>query len=93
MASVNGRSAAERMVHRSSPTRTLIDEYDRRDTPRKRSWMCLGTSCPSGRGDLQPQSQDLAAWRYLDGGNAPAVQHHEPVTMSAAKHSGVLRQV
>ena len=92
MASVNGRSAAERMVHRSSPTRRLIDDFDRRDRPRKRSWVCLGHSVPVRTGDLQPQSQDRAAWRDLDGGNAPAVQRHEPVTMSAAKQSGVLRQ-
>jgi hypothetical protein len=75
-----------------SPER-LIDEYDQRDTPRKRSWMCLGQSVPVRTGDLQSQSQDRAAWRYFDGGNATGEQHDEPVTMSAAKQSGVLRQV
>jgi hypothetical protein len=32
------------------PTRSLIDECDRRDRPRKRRWVCFwGTPCPSGR--------------------------------------------
>jgi hypothetical protein len=47
---------------------------------------------PARTGDLQSQSQDRAARRYLDGGNAPGEQHYEPVAMSAAKHSGVRRQ-
>jgi hypothetical protein len=29
--------------------------------------------------------QNRAAWRHLHGGDAPCVQHHEPVTMSAPK--------
>jgi hypothetical protein len=41
-----------RMVHRSSPTTRLIDEYDRRDRPRKRCWMCLGHSVPPLTGRL-----------------------------------------
>ena len=36
------------------------------------------------------RSQDRAAWRHLNGGNTPAVQHHEPVTMSAAKHTRIV---
>jgi len=36
------------------------------------------------------RSQDRAARRHLNGGNPPAVQHHEPVTMPAAKHTGIL---
>jgi hypothetical protein len=37
-------------------------------------------------------SQDCAEWRHLDSGNAPAVQNHEPVTMSGAKHARVFRK-
>jgi len=34
-------------------------------------------------------SQDRAAWRYLNGGNASAKEHQEPVTMTGAKHARV----
>ena len=37
-------------------------------------------------------SEDCAAWRHLDGGNAPAIEHHEPVTMAGAKHAGRFRE-
>jgi hypothetical protein len=36
--------------------------------------------------------QDCAAWRHLNGGNAACVSHHEPFTMFAAKHAGVVRK-
>jgi len=36
--------------------------------------------------------EDCAAWRHLDGGNSPAVEHHEPITMAGAKHPGVFRK-
>jgi hypothetical protein len=72
----------------------LIDEYYRRDTP-EAVLDVLGSvrAGPDGRRPGSAQSQDRAAWRYLDGGNAPGEQHHEPVTMSAAQQSGVRRQV
>jgi hypothetical protein len=38
------------------------------------------------------QSQDGAARRYLKGGNAPAVQHQEPVTVPAAQCPAILRK-
>jgi hypothetical protein len=38
------------------------------------------------------ESQDCAAWRHLDGGNAPAIEHHEPVTMAGAKHARLFRK-
>jgi hypothetical protein len=44
----------------------------------------------SGTGGLD--SQDCAAWRHLDGGNAPAIEHHEPVTMPGARHARLLRK-
>jgi hypothetical protein len=44
----------------------------------------------SGTGGLD--SQDCTAWRHLDGGNAPAIQHHEPVTMAGAKHARLFRK-
>jgi hypothetical protein len=34
-------------------------------------------------------SQDRAARRYLNGGNASAIEHQEPVTMAGAKHARV----
>jgi len=37
-------------------------------------------------------SEDCAAWRDFDGGNAPAVEHHEPVTMAGANHASVIRK-
>jgi hypothetical protein len=30
-------------------------------------------------------SEDGAAWSYLDGGDAPAVEDHEPVAVPAAQ--------
>jgi hypothetical protein len=36
--------------------------------------------------------EDGAAWRHLDSGHTPAVEHHEPVTMAGAEHAGVLRK-
>lgn len=35
------------------------------------------------------ESQDRAAWRYLNSGNASAIEHQEPVTMAGAKHARV----
>jgi len=35
-------------------------------------------------------SQDRAAWCHLEGGYAAAVEHHEPITVSAAKDTGVV---
>src|SRR5215207_7078422 len=92
MASVNGRSAAERMVHRSSPTRTLIDDFDRGDRPEALLDVFGALRARPGGETSSLQLQDRAAWRYFDGGNTPAVQRYEPVTVSAAKQSGVLRQ-
>ena len=40
----------------------------------------------------RPGSQDCAAWRHLDGLHAPAIEHHEPVTMAGAKHARVFRE-
>jgi hypothetical protein len=37
-------------------------------------------------------SQDCTAWRYLDGGNPSAIENHEPLTMSGAKHASVRRK-
>jgi hypothetical protein len=37
-------------------------------------------------------SKDCAAWRYLDGGHAPAVEHQQSITMGGAKHAGVFRK-
>ena len=51
-----------------------------------------GAPCRSGREICSLGSQDRAAGRDFDGGNAPGEQRHEPVTVSAAKQSGVLRQ-
>jgi hypothetical protein len=45
---------------------------------------------PSGTSRVH--SQDGTAWRHLDGGNAPAIEHYEPVTMARAKHTRVLRK-
>jgi hypothetical protein len=41
---------------------------------------------------VRSPSEDCAAWCHLDGGNAPAIEHHEPVTMAGAKHARVLRK-
>jgi hypothetical protein len=38
------------------------------------------------------RSHDRAARRHLNRGNAPAIQQDEPVTVSGAKHTGVLGQ-
>jgi hypothetical protein len=35
-------------------------------------------------------SQNCASRRHLEGGNPPAVEHDEPVTMPASKYTGVL---
>jgi len=37
-------------------------------------------------------SQDCAARRHFDRGNAPAIEHHEPVTMAGAKHARLFRK-
>jgi len=81
MASVNGRSAAERMVHRSSPTRRLIDDFERRDRPRKRSWMCWGHFVPvrTGRPPASVTGSRrvaLSRWRQRPGRTAPRAGHH-----------------
>ena len=81
MASVNGRSAAERMVHRSSPARRLIDDFDWCDRPRKRSWMCLGHSVPvrTGRPPASVTGSRRVArsrWRQRPGRTAPRAGHH-----------------
>lgn len=34
--------------------------------------------------------EDCAPWRNFDGGNPPAVEHHQPIAMAGAKHPGVL---
>ena len=36
--------------------------------------------------------EDCAAWRHLDGGHTPAVDHHEPTTVSGAKYAGAFRE-
>ncbi len=41
---------------------------------------------------VRPDLEDCAAWRHLDSGHTPAVEHHEPVTMAGAQHTGVLRK-
>jgi hypothetical protein len=54
------------------------------------------TTDATNSGDLGRQRlgrlQNGAAWRHLHGGDAPCVQHHEPVTMSAAKHASIVRK-
>jgi hypothetical protein len=48
----------------------------------------------SSRAPFQRHSglQDRAARPNLNGGNAPGIQHQEPITMSATKHPSLFRQ-
>ena len=57
-------------------------------TPQHRQFVCV---CRSGQTGVRG-SKDCAAWRYLDGGHAPAVEHQEPITVGGAKHAGVFRE-
>jgi hypothetical protein len=49
---------------------------------------------PAGRvsGQVGLHSDDCAAWRHLDRGHTPAVEHHKPITMAGAKHAGGFRK-
>jgi hypothetical protein len=34
--------------------------------------------------------QNRASWRHLQGEDTPCIQHHEPVTMPAPQHAGIV---
>src|ERR1700741_3221724 len=38
------------------------------------------------------RSQDGAAWSYLKGGDAPAVEHYEPAAVPAAQYPVIFRE-
>src|ERR1700741_3803671 len=38
------------------------------------------------------RSQDGAAWSYLKGGDAPAVEHYEPAAVPAAQYTVIFRE-
>lgn len=44
---------------------------------------------PAATAYLAVRSQDCAAWRHLDRGNASAIEHHEAVAMLGANHASV----
>lgn len=85
------RLALRRRVNRhgqSEENRTHTRRNTRLPTPQHRQFVCV---CRSGQTGLRG-SKDCAAWRYLDGGHAPAVEHQEPITVGGAKHAGVFRE-
>ena len=62
----------------------------------RRSASRTATTAPSLRPARHPspvaqrRSQDRAAWGHLDGGNASAEKHHEPITVLAAKNTTII---